>query len=511
MDPLSIIFIAIAPILLLLLFIILFLIGYMIIYVKELVSQKKDRPFIAGTVFNLLINFNTLFDYDTYLSRKHRSFRFITPTHSEIYTNDPLHVEYILKTNFSNYPKGPYHYGILNDLLGDGIFVVDGEKWRHQRKLASYEFSTKNLRDFSSITFRANAVKLVAKVSEAASLGEIIDLQELFMKSTLDSIFKVGFGIELNCLSGTNELGNKFTKSFDEANVLTYCRYVNPFWKVQRFLNIGTEAKLKKHIKEVDDFVFPVIRSKRERMESQKGEIVKEDIVSRFILESENDPENITDRYLRDTILNFIIAGKDTSANTMTWLFYMLCKHPLIQEKIFQEIRDATNVEEVLSAVEFAERLNQEALDKMHYLHASLSETLRLYPAVPVDGKSSVEDDVLPDGLKIKKGDGINYIPYAMGRMTYIWGEDAEEFRPERWIENGCFRPESPFKFTAFQAGPRVCLGKEFAYRQMKISASVLLNFFKCKLGDPKKEATYRTMFTLHMDQGLHVFAVPRG
>lgn len=67
------------------------------------------------------------------------------------------------------------------------------------------------------------------------------------------------------------------------------------------------------------------------------------------------------------------------------------------------------------------------------------------------DGKSAAEDDVLPDGFKVKKGDGVTYMAYAMGRMTYIWGEDAEEYRPERWLENGIFQPESPFKFAAFQ------------------------------------------------------------
>ena len=67
------------------------------------------------------------------------------------------------------------------------------------------------------------------------------------------------------------------------------------------------------------------------------------------------------------------------------------------------------------------------------------------------DGKQSEEDDILPDGFKVKKGDGMCYMPYAMGRMRCIWGEDAGEFRPERWLENGVFQPESPFKFTAFQ------------------------------------------------------------
>lgn len=92
----------------------------------------------------------------------------------------------------------------------------------------------------------------------------------------------------------------------------------------------------------------------------------------------------MTDRYLRDIILNFMIAGKDTSANTLTWFFYMLCKHPLVQEKIFQEIQEATKVENAILPGIFAEGLTQEALDKMHYLHATLTETLRLYPAVPV-------------------------------------------------------------------------------------------------------------------------------
>ncbi|KAK4371937.1 hypothetical protein RND71_007321 [Anisodus tanguticus] len=146
----------------------------------------------------------------------------------------------------------------------------------------------------------------------------------------------------------------------------------------------------------------------------------------------------------------------------------------------------------------------------MHYLHATLTETLRLYPAVPVDGRCADADDVLPDGLHIRKGDGVYYISYAMGRMPYIWGNDAEDFRPERWLKDGIFHPESPFKFIAFHAGPRICLGKDFAYRQMKILAMALLHFFRFKLSDDTKEVTYRTMFTLHMDEGLQVRAVPR-
>ncbi|EER89118.1 hypothetical protein SORBI_3010G020000 [Sorghum bicolor] len=120
----------------------------------------------------------------------------------------------------------------------------------------------------------------------------------------------------------------------------------------------------------------------------------------------------------------------------------------------------------------------------MHYLHAAISETLRLYSAVPVDGKLENEDNVIPNGYRVIKGDRMNYMIYAMGRMTYLWGQDTEEFRPERWLVNGVFQLESPYKFVYFNAAPRICLGKEFAYRQMKIMAATLVHFFRFKLAD---------------------------
>ncbi|GAU25124.1 hypothetical protein TSUD_362940 [Trifolium subterraneum] len=106
----------------------------------------------------------------------------------------------------------------------------------------------------------------------------------------------------------------------------------------------------------------------------------------------------------------------------------------------------------------------------------------------------------------------VAYQPYAMGRMKFIWGDDAEEFKPERWLdENGIFQPKNPFKFTAFQVS-KVFLwtGKEFAYRQMRIFSAVLLGCFRFKLNDEKKNVTYKTMITLHIDGGLDIKALHR-
>ncbi|XP_050233965.1 cytochrome P450 704C1-like [Mercurialis annua] len=472
-------------------------------------TKARYHP-IGGTVFHHLLNFNTLHHYMTRLARKYKTYRILSPFRNEIYTSDPINVEYILKTNFLNYGKGEHNYNNLRDLLGDGIFTVDGDKWREQRKLSSYEFSTRVLRDFSSVVFRKNVVKLAHILSEAAKSNRAFDIQDLFMKSTLDSIFKVAFGAELDTMCGSNEEGVAFSNAFDNASAMTLWRYVDFSWKLKRFLNIGSEAQLKKNIKVVDDFVYKLIDNKIKRMHNFKSDLSmpakQDDILSRFLQVNASDTT-----YLRDIILNFVIAGKDTTAATLSWFIYVLCQHPDVQEKVAKEVREISKVKEITDFAAFAASIDEEALEKMNYLHAAITETLRIYPAVPVDAKICLANDTLPDGYSVKKGDMVSYQPYAMGRMKFIWGDDAELYKPERWLNHeGVFQPESPFKFTAFQAGPRICLGKEFAYRQMKIFSAVLLGCFIFKLRDQGETVNYRTMINLHIAGGLHVHAFPR-
>ncbi|KAL3645254.1 hypothetical protein CASFOL_010434 [Castilleja foliolosa] len=466
-------------------------------------EKKKYYP-VGGTIFHLMFNFNKLYDYLTHLTLKNTTFRILYLDNVEIYTSDPANVEYFLKTNFANYGKGSFHHDILEGLLGDGIFTVDGEKWRQQRKMSSYEFSTRNLRDFSSGVFKANAANLARIISSSVKSNQTIEIQDLFMKSALDTVFKVALGVDLDSMSGKTE-GSQFSKAFDQASEMTCYRYVDISWPIKKFLNVGSEATLKKCIKVIDAFVYKVIENKMELM-NKPDQANKSDILSRFIQMDQKDP-----KYLKDIILSFIIAGKDSTGSGLSWFFYLMCKHPHIQEKVVKEVREAAKLEESSSIDEIATSITEEALDKMQLLHAALSETLRLYPSIPADGKTCFSDDTFPDGFSVKKGNIVSYVPYSMGRMKSLWGDDAEEFKPERWLdENGAFRNESPFKFTAFQAGPRICLGREFAYRQMKVFSAVLLSAFSFKLADEKKPVNYRTMLTLQIDGGLHLRASSR-
>lgn len=245
--------------------------------------KKKYHP-IAGTVFHQLLNFHRLQDYMTDLARKHKTYRLLGPFRNEVYTSDPPNVEYILRTNFENFGKGSHNYRILRDLLGDGIFTVDGEKWRQQRKISSYEFSTKVLRDYSSVIFRKTAVKLANIVSEAAISNRIIDIQDLFMKTTLDSIFHVSFGIDLDSLHGSNEEMNKFCSAFEASSTMTLWRYVDVIWPIKKALNIGSEAILKENMKIVDEYIYKLISSALEQREKLGDNALVDEFVCFFLL-----------------------------------------------------------------------------------------------------------------------------------------------------------------------------------------------------------------------------------
>lgn len=475
----------------------------------------KEWP-VIGAAVETIRNFDDLHDWVlSYFQKGIKTFRVKFPGTMYTYTVDPKNIEYILKTNFANFPKGDLYHKNMETLLGDGIFNADGEVWRQQRKTASFEFASRVLRDYSTVIFRENALKVGDIVVGASQTHNAVDMQDLFMRLTLEGICKVGFGVEIGTLSPSLP-AIPFASNFDNANEAVTYRFFDPFWRLKQLFNIGNEAVLSRSVKVVDDFTYNVIRTRRVELQSTEGENKKADLLSRFILLGEDPEQNFTDKTLRDIILNFIIAGRDTTAATLSWFFYLLGNHPRVADKIYDELHaldDDANVNKSQSLnqemSEYATQLTYDVLLKLQYLHAAITETIRLYPAVPQDPKGILADDVLPDGTVLKKGGLITYVPYSQGRMKDIWGEDAEDFRPERWIKDGVFTPLSPFKFSAFQAGPRICLGKDSAYLQMKMASALLCRFFKFELA-PGHPVKYRTMATLSMQRGVKMYVTRR-
>ncbi|KAM0964943.1 hypothetical protein ACFX13_021324 [Malus domestica] len=334
---------------------------------------------LVGAAIEQFTNYDRMHDWLVKYLSESNSVVVPMPFTTYTYIADPANVEHVLKTNFANYPKGEVYRSYMKVLLGDGIFNVDGELWRKQRKTASFEFASQNLRDFSTVVFRDYSLKLHSILSRASFQGQQVDMQ-------------VGFGVEIGTLA-PNLPDNHFAKAFDTAKIIVTLRFIDPLWRIKRYLNVGSEALLDKSIKTIDNFTYSVIqRRKAEIKESQQSSENKLD---------EDSESNLTDKSLRD-VLNVVIAGRDTTATTLSWAIYMAMTHPHVADKLYSEMKtfeeDQAREEKVLllpydtkdldsfnrRVAQFAGLLSYDLLGKLYYLHAVITETLRLYPAVPL-------------------------------------------------------------------------------------------------------------------------------
>lgn len=186
---------------------------------------------------------------------------------------------------------------------------------------------------------------------------------------------------------------------------------------------------------------------------------------------------------MADIVVSFVLAGRDTTSAALTWFFWLVFKNPRTEKNIVEEIKGKKKKTESAAVFDEVKR-------EMAYTQAALCESMRLYPPVPSDTKEAIADDVLPTGTVVKKGTRVTYHPYAMGRSENLWGSDWPEFRPERWLERDLRRSNGgeeewkfvgrdPYEYPVFQAGPRICLGKEMAFLQMKSVVSGVMRRFR--------------------------------
>lgn len=219
-----------------------------------------------------------------------------------------------------------------------------------------------------------------------------------------------------------------------------------------------------------------------------------------------------TDKELRDIVLNFIIAGRDTTACALSWTLYELSSAPAVVARLRDEF-DAVFAEALAGdAATAAERLeaawSYEKVAELKYAQAVSLEVLRLHPSVAKDIKWAREDDVLPDGTRVPAGCAIVYSPYAMGRDPRIWAEPLA-FRPERFLEGGEASAKGMYEYPTFNAGPRLCLGKPLALMETRLVTAMLLHAFDVSLATPHAGG-YQSTVVLPMRPGLMVHLEPR-
>ncbi|KAG9129273.1 hypothetical protein Leryth_015658 [Lithospermum erythrorhizon] len=422
-------------------------------------------------------------------------------------TGDPANVHHIMSANFQNFPKGQKFREIF-DVLGDGIFNSDMDSWKKQRKLARLLINHQEFHKFLVKTSRNKVEKgLIPVLDKFFKSYQEFDLQDLFQRFTFDTTCTLVTGYDPGCLS-VDLPEVPFSRAMDDAEEAILMRHIVPeiVWKLQRWLGVGEEKKLSQAWRVLDQVIGNYISLKREELEEKSGRPGNDDdegvdLLTSYLNESENMDLKCDDKFLRDSILNLMIAGRDTTSSALTWFTWLVSTHPDVEMKIREEINSVLPPGEVSSFRLFT----VEDTNQLVYLHAALCESLRLYPPVPFQHKEPLQAEILPSGHYVNPKIKVMFSLYAMGRMVTIWGKDCSEFKPERWIsERGSIKHEPSYKFLVFNAGPRTCLGKEVAFTQMKMVAATIIHNYKIQMVE-EHQVYPNVSVILYMKNGFKV------
>uniref|UniRef100_A0A0C9QRV8 TSA: Wollemia nobilis Ref_Wollemi_Transcript_12470_1916 transcribed RNA sequence n=1 Tax=Wollemia nobilis TaxID=56998 RepID=A0A0C9QRV8_9CONI len=433
------------------------------------------------------------------------TFRLDTPWKARVLTANPDNIEYVLRTRYHNFGKGDSFKDIFRDLFGDSIFVSEGERFAQLNKSVAMAVASAAFRSTAAVAVPAAVhQKLLPLLRQACEKPTVVDLQDVFLRLAFDIVCVVGFGEDPASLS-PDLPPIPFLEAYESAVKVSMYRTLMPplIWKAMRFFNLGEERRLRRDLQIVYGYMDGVL-ARRKFDDGSHGAGQFSDIVSAFLHFERENGRHHSYRSLPSLFVNQILAGTETVSVGLTWFFWVLARHPESEAQILAEIRDIVKQRaDPESRDEYdPSPFSLEEVKEMHYLHAALSESLRLYPPIPNEITEAAQDDVLPDGTAVKKGTQLVYLIYATGRLENVWGKDCREFKPERWLKNGRFVRESDFKFPVFNGGPRRCTGREFAYWQMKwVAASVVVRY-GVKIVDPRQPVPKFTM-ALAMRHGL--------
>ncbi|KIW19170.1 hypothetical protein PV08_03463 [Exophiala spinifera] len=372
-------------------------------------------------------------------------------------TCEPANIQAILGSQFEDFGLG-HRLNSWSPMFGKGIFTTDGAEWKHQRAMLRPQFARMILQDLE--TEEKHHRNLLAHLTvRADGWTDRVDLQPLFMRLTMDSSTELLFGestdSQLAALRGEQKDGTAVGwSSFNRA----YERGLKTVG-IRNFLEelhwLYNPSHYKDDVRVVHAFADHFVQQGLRRADIQStGTPKKYCFLDELVKETRNPVE------LRNYLLNILVAGRDTTSSALGWTFYLLAHNTGVFHKLRQVVlRD-------FGSYDSPRNLDFASIKACTYLQHVLNESLRLYPPVPANARHSVRDTTLPIGggpdgkspVYIRKGLEVAYFVGAMHRRTDLWGDDANEFRPDRWIGR---KPK--WDYLPFSGGPRICLGQQQA------------------------------------------------
>ncbi|KAK0438221.1 cytochrome P450 [Armillaria borealis] len=399
----------------------------------------------------------------------------------QMFTTEPEHIKALLATQFQDFEKGHTFYVAAESLLGAGIF---NSEWFH-RTMTRPLFNKDRISDFDN--FERHAVSTISQIKSRLREGYPVDFQDAVARFTLDSATEYLFGNDVNSTSAglpypagsplagnphfVNHPSNTFVKAFAAAQEESALRLQRgQYWPLFEF-----KADAVKPLRQVvNEFVEPLLVEALNRKDEGK-KLMEDDKSDENLSLLTRLVENTNDtKVIRDELVNILVAGRDTTASLLTFAVYMMCEHPEMATRLRSEI-----IEKVGTRAPTYEDIRD-----MKYLRAFLNETLRLYPSVPINARSSKVATTLPNKGRalyyVRKDTAVSYSVFLMHRRTDLWGPDALEFDPDRFLDGRLHKylTPNPYIFVPFNAGPRICLGQQFAYNEASYYLIRLLQTF---------------------------------
>jgi cytochrome P450 len=392
----------------------------------------------------------------------------------------PDHNKHILQDNNKNYTKLPHPSLLLiTPVVGNGLLTSDGDFWRRQRRLAQPAFHRQRIADFATTMTDATSMML-----DKWQDGQSFNLAEEMMHLTLEITGKTLFSIDLTREADT--VGEAFTAVNSEIGALSSTafayerlRYV-PWWHSTRVIRQNTAV--------LDNIVQKIINERR-----QSG-VQKDDLLGMLMdARDEETGEGMNDRQLRDEVMTILLAGHETTAVALSWVFYLLSQHSDVRTRLEQELA------EVLGAGR-ADRVPTMAdIPQLPYTTMVIEEAMRLYPPAYALGRFGHEPDVI-GGYDIPAKTIVTLSPYLTHRHPDFWEEplrfDPERFTPERVAE----RPR--YAYLPFGGGPRQCIGNSFAMTEAILLLATIAQRFRAEL-QPGYRVEIEPLITLRPKGGL--------
>ncbi|KAK8069060.1 cytochrome P450 [Apiospora phragmitis] len=395
---------------------------------------------------------------------------------------------------------------VINDPRNlEYVFKHEGP-WRAQRKAGLAFLNTANLRVLTDVALPRYLSESVASLKRCGGLeGAVVDLQSVFHEITSQLMGKMAYNMEMHA-------DDEFTVAFDHASGVTAERFQNPLWFVTELV---TGARFRRSLATLKSFGEKIVRSAIEDRRNGNNRATsgsKLDEVSGTLIQSFLDTIS-NEEFVAEAALNYLSAGRDTVAQALTWTMMLLMHNQSATGKVRNEVQQLV---QSLNGSDGADNGAAKTVLSVNFTPVALPytmavfyESLRLYPPIPFEIKQCEKATTLPDGTFLPSKSVLVFCPWAMNRSHISWGEDADEFRPERWLADGKLVTKSASEFPVFNGGARTCLGKKMAeLMAAQVIATMILTFDFMPAYSTKRVS--KSSLTLPMEGGLPCYVKTR-